>query len=197
MDDIIGPADTLIDLHSGDVFETLSNHTARYETGDAATDALSWAMCEAFGVQYALTYPRPKQSGTTTGNSTLAGKATMLVEVGGNALASEDDVQLVFQGLINALRVLDVLQGLPSVSSTRWLTSGQQLVAPARGLWRSAVRLDQFVKPGDLLGTLTDPLGNDLAQLTAEVEGIVLYYLSSLAANAGDPLVNVSVEYRV
>jgi predicted deacylase len=197
MDDVIGPADTLIDLHSGDVFETLAHHTARYETGDEATDALSWAMCEAFGVQYALTYPRPKTSGTTTGNSTLAGKATMLVEVGGNALASEEDVQVVFQGLINALRVLGVLQGLPTSNGTHWLTTGQQLTAPTTGLWRSAVQLHQQVQPGDLLGTLTDPLGNDLAQLTADVEGIVLYYLSSLAAKVGDPLVNVSVEYRV
>jgi hypothetical protein len=195
MQDILGPADAVIDLHSGDVFETLANHVGRYITGDATVDALSERMAAAFGLPYAMTsaIPDSPPPRTLTGNVAALGKPVLLVEVGGNALASDGDVQSVFQGLVNTLRVLDVLEGLPAPPDvpTRWVERGEQLTAPSDGLWRPAVALEQQVNPGDLLGTLTDVLGEPLAQATATQAGIVLYYMSALAVREGEPLVNV------
>jgi len=192
MEEIIGPADVLIDLHSGDVFETLAAHVVRYEMGDAETDALTHAMCAAFGLPFAITYPRPTRSGSMSANAALSGPATVVVEVGGNALASDADVQTVFQGLINALRVAGVLGGLVPETDVRWLQAGRQLTAPADALWRSAVTVGMPVSKGDVLGTLTDQLGEDLAQPTSEVDGIAVYTMSALAVREGDPLVYVA-----
>jgi len=192
MEEIIGPADVLIDLHSGDVFETLAAHVVRYEMGDAETDALTHAMCVAFGLPFAITYPRPTRSGSMSANAALSGPATVVVEVGGNALASDADVQTVFQGLINALRVAGVLGGLVPETDVRWLQAGRQLTAPADALWRSAVTVGMPVSKGDVLGTLTDQLGEDLAQPTSEVDGIAVYTMSALAVREGDPLVYVA-----
>lgn len=194
MEDIVGPASALIDLHSGDVFETLADHTACYSSGDPEIDALTTAMCEAFGLPIAITYPRPVRTGSLTGNAVLAGKATMLVEVGGNAVAHDDDVFRVFQGLINALRSLGLLGGLIPPTEIRWHGPGVQITAPSDGLWRCAVTVGQSVSPGDTLGTITDLFGNEITRFTfaAETPGAVLYYMSALAVRAGDPLVYVS-----
>lgn len=196
MEEVVAPADVVIDLHSGDVFESLAAHAVRYEMGDAATDDLTKRMCAAFGLPFAVTYPRPKTSGSLAGNAALAGKLTLSVEVGGNALATDDDVQAVFQGLINALRVVDVLGGTLPESSVRWLEAGWQFRAPADALWRSAVRPGQPVAAGDVLGTLYDQLGEELARPVSELAGIVLYHMSALAVREGDPLVYVTPESR-
>lgn len=189
MQDIAGPADVVIDLHSGDVFETLADHVVYYTTGAPEIDDLARGIASAFGVPYALAYPPPSSPGGLIGNVALLGKVGLLVEVGGNALARDDQIQTVYQGLVNALRSLGMLGGQTPESSPRWLSPGAQVSAPRDGLWRAAVTLEQQVAAGDLLGTLSDPLGNEIARLTAGDAGIVLHYMSALAVRRGDPLV--------
>lgn len=194
MEEIVAPADVVIDLHSGDVFESLAAHACRYDMGDAGIDDLTTRMCAAFGLPFAITYPRPKVTGSLAGNAALAGKLSMLIEVGGNGLATDEDAQIIFQGLINTLRVVGTLGGMLPETTVRWLVDGQQLRAPADALWRSAVRRGQPVAAGDVLGTLYDQLGEELARPVAEMAGIALYHLSALAVREGDPLVYITPE---
>lgn len=189
MQDIAGPADIVIDLHSGDVFETLADHVLYYVTNTPQVDDLSRSLASAFGVPYALAYPPPEDPGGLIGNVALLGKVGLFVEVGGNAIARADQEQTVYQGLVNSLRVLGMLGGQTPEFTPRWLSPGAQTSAPRDGLWRAAVELEQQVSAGDLLGTLSDPLGNELERLTAGDAGIVLYYMSALAVRQGDPLV--------
>jgi predicted deacylase len=190
--EVVAPADALIDLHSGDVFETLSPHAYCYASGDTELDTLARTMTEAFGLPDAIAYPLTTNPASLAGNAVALGLATILVEVGGNALAGDDDVLTIYQGLINTLRSLDVLEGLRTPTSTRWLKSGTEITAPDGGLWRPGVALRQSVQAGDQLGTLLDQLGNDIATITAPHDGIVLYYLSALSARHGDALVYVA-----
>jgi len=193
MADVLMPADAVLDLHSGDIFEALADHTGRYLSGDAEQDARSGAMAAAFGLPYDLVWPRPTNPGGLTGNTTLRGKASLLVEVGGNGLASATDEENVYNGLVNTLRVLGTLPGAVTPGTPRPASHGAGIVAPATGLWRAAVALEQQVTAGDLLGTLTDPLGNEIARITAPVAGMVLYYMMSLAVQEGDPLATLAV----
>lgn len=190
--DIYSPADAVIDLHSGDIFEALADHVLRYSSDDPAVNAQSERMVEAFGLPYARTYPMPRNPGGTAGNATLLGKPSILVEVGGNGLASEANVVSVHDGLVNTLRALGVLAGEPEPKTkTHWVQSGAQVVAPATGLWRSAVALEQQVAEGELLGTLTDPLGEVISRVISPIDGMVLYYMTTLAVHEGEPLVNI------
>jgi len=71
------------------------------------------------------------------------------------------------------------------------IVGAAQVVAPVTGLWRPAVAIEQEVAAGDRLGTLTDPLGEPLADVAAPCAGMVLYHLTSLAVHEGEPLVNL------
>jgi len=189
--DVVEPADAVIDLHSGDIFEALADHTGHFQTADATVTARNEAMVAAFGLPYAGTYPAPTASRSLVGNTALRGKAAIIVEVGGNGLVSPTQVATVQEGVREALRALGLLPGTPRVVPTTPIVGAAQVVAPVTGLWRPAVAIEQEVAAGDRLGTLTDPLGEPLADVTAPCAGMVLYHLTSLAVHEGEPLVNL------
>jgi predicted deacylase len=59
------------------------------------------------------------------------------------------------------------------------------------GCWYPAVRAGQQVEEGQPLGELRDYFGEPLAQITAPAEGVVLFRVTSLAIDAGDPLLAI------
>jgi predicted deacylase len=192
MTEVIDPAEALIDLHSGDIFEALADHSGRYSSDDAALEARTAALQAAFGLPYSEVYGLPNAPRSLTGNASERGKVTLLVEVGCNGLASAENTAAVGAGLRNALRALGTLPGTPEPRPTTTIRPAGQIVAPVTGLWRAAVGLEQDVAEGDLLGTITDLLGEPLAEVTAPAAGLVLYYMTSLAVQQGDPLVNLA-----
>jgi predicted deacylase len=191
MQDLVAPADAIIDLHGGDIFETLAQHAGYYTLGDAGIDALAREMAEGFGLPWAVAHPRPAAPRGLVANAALLGKAAIFAAAGGNALAGDDDVQAVYQGLVNALRALGVLEGMRPASDVRWLAPGARIVAPGDGLWRPAVALEQQVADGEPLGTLTDLLGHEIARLDAPTSGMVLSFMSALAVRKAELLVTL------
>lgn len=187
--DVIAPAEVVIDLHSGDLCETLTDHTGRYHSDDPAIAARNEALAASFGLPYAEGYAAPTASRSLTGSAAMRGKATLLLEVGGNGMVREANLTALRDGLHGALRALGMLPGTPPESAATPIVGRAQVAAPVTGLWRAAVEREQRVAAGDVLGTITDLLGEPLAELVAPCDGMVLYYLASLAAHEGDPLV--------
>ncbi|MDO4357271.1 MAG: succinylglutamate desuccinylase/aspartoacylase family protein [Clostridia bacterium] len=68
------------------------------------------------------------------------------------------------------------------------------LTAAEAGLWRPAIREDQRVQKGELLGRVEDFYGNPVSEYRAEADGTVFYYTAGLAINPGDPLVAYGLE---
>lgn len=192
--EIVAPADALIDLHSGDIFETLSPYAGYHASGNEAQDSLAQAMTEAFGLPESVTYPHPANPAGLTGNATLLGISSIFVAVGGNALVTDDDTLTVYQGLVNSLRALGVLGGLRTPTTTRWLQPGATITAPLDGLWRPSIAPRQSVAANTPIGALLDPLGNEIATISSPADGVVLHYLSALSARQGDVLAFVASE---
>jgi hypothetical protein len=51
-----------------------------------------------------------------------------------------------------------------------------------------------MVTEGQVIGTVKDYFGQTLAEYRAPASGVVLFAVTSLAMNAGDPLIAVGVE---
>ena len=68
------------------------------------------------------------------------------------------------------------------------------LRASNAGLWRPVITVGQYVEQGEPIGTLSDLADNDVTTLTAPEAGIVLFLVSSLAMNEGDPLVGIGAK---
>jgi uncharacterized protein len=189
-DAVIEPADVLIDLHSGDIFEALTSFSGYYAMSDVALRERSAAIAHALMLPIVNAYPEPgPDHGSLTAETARAGKVSVIAEVGCNGLLSDEDELTVYHGLINALRSMEILEGPVQTVSQRVFEPVSSADAPTTGLWRPVVQLNQQVSAGEHLGTMTDFFGDELAKITAPEAGSVVFYLTCLPAHQGETLV--------
>jgi hypothetical protein len=199
-DELIAPADVLIDLHGGDMVEALEPFTI-YETGPAAEDADGLAV--AFGLPYVVR-EEPRQGlegsgglgGMTTSAAAQVGKPGIIAEAGGCGLLSEDATKLLADGVVNALRHLEMLPGDPRppkrplhrVGRFDWLRSREA------GWWVPAVRAGEEVHEGTLLGRVRNLWGDVQEDIRSASDGVVLFLTTSPAVTDDGLLLGLGAE---
>lgn len=184
-DELIAPADTLIDLHGGDLVEALEPF-ALYD--ESPVGERSRALAVAFGLPYVVrSAPAGAPiSGTTSGAAASAGIPAVIAEAGGCGLLEESAVQLHLDGLANALRHLEMLPGDPAppppgmrhVDRFVWLRSATE------GWWEAAVRAGHEIGVGSRLGVVRNLYGDVLEEIVAPEDGVVLFVTTSAAVAA-------------
>ena len=188
---IIRPSDRFVDMHCGDMNEALVPFVGMEEIGDPGVDAVTRRMAEAYALDHIVVGPSP---GTTTTAAARAGIAAILAEVGGQGRWPEEDVALHAAGLRRALHAAGVLPE-PGVGPRRasvvraedvWLRSD------ATGFWHPNVEVGERVESGQRVGEVQDAFGTVLRTIDAPVDGVVLFLVTSLAMNAGDPLLAIA-----
>ena len=183
LSEVISRCTHAIDLHAGDLVEDLTPFVIYRETGDAALDATIVRMANAYGARWAVkSAPTGERPGSLYAVAALNGVAAMLAESGGRGLLIEEDVVRHVRGVTNILKTIGSLAGEPErvdpptvVGSFEWLRSPQQ------GMFHCAVAVGQRVGAGDVVGELTDLVGEPLASLRAPVSGVVLFVVTSPA----------------
>jgi predicted deacylase len=191
--EIITKCDNAIDLHAGDLIEDLVPFVIYRETGDAALDGRIEAMANAYGARWAVkSAPTGERPGTLMAVAAQNGIAAMLAESGGRGQLIEEDVARHVTGVTNILRTIGAIGGRsdsvvpPTVVKTfEWLRS------PVEGIFHCHVRVDQTVKARELVGEMTDLVGDPIAALTAPVSGVVLFTVTSPAIKKGGLLLAI------
>jgi predicted deacylase len=191
--EIITKCDNAIDLHAGDLIEDLVPFVIYRETENGALNGRIEAMANAYGARWAVkSAPTGERPGTLMAVAAQNGVAAMLAESGGRGQLIDEDVARHVTGVLNILRTIGAISGRPArvdpptvVKSFEWLRS------PVEGIFHSHVRVDQVVKPRDLVGDLTDLVGDPLAALTAPVGGVVLFIVTSPAIKKGGLLIGI------
>ncbi len=181
---VIAPADALIDLHGGDMVEALVPFSIYSVSGNADVDAKSAAIGRAFGLPYLVANrPRPGGlGGTSIQAAAAAGVPGIIAEAGGCGLLTEPETQMLYQGIENALRHLGMLEGAPRPPERLIeLERNTWLYAPAEGMWYPSVSVGQTVKEGQSLGCIRSLFGDQLADVTAPHDGVVLFVTTSPA----------------
>jgi hypothetical protein len=181
--EIVTRCEYAIDLHAGDLIEDLTPFVIYRETGEAALDERIRRMASAYGARWAVkSAPTGERPGSLYALAALNGVASMLAESGGRGLLIEEDVVRHVRGVTNVLRAIGALDGAPNaVPPPRVVNSFDWLRSPAEGIFHSRVHVDQQVKAGDVVGELTDLVGQVLATVKAPVSGVVLFIVTSPA----------------
>jgi uncharacterized protein len=184
---VITGSDVFVDLHCGDMNEALVSFTGIEETGDAAVDARSRALAEAYGLRYLLIGPSP---GTTTTAAAALGIPAILGEVGGQGRWPAEDVALHAAGFRRLLRTAGLIDTAPDQPrfATEVLPAEAWMRATATGYWHPSVEVGQRVPKGQVVGEVQDAFGAVLERPEAPIDGVVIFLVSSLAMNEGDPL---------
>jgi predicted deacylase len=188
-DNVIRRGDYFVDLHGGDLIEALVPFTIFYRSGDARVDDRSLAMAKAFGIDLIVSSETP---GSTFSAASRAGIPAILTEAGGQGIWTPEDVARHTGGLARLLRHLGMHPGgaPPAVACTileqfTWFRSEHD------GFWYPAVPVGAAVTVGQELGCVRDWEGHVLQRAVAGLAGHVLFIVSSLAINRGDPLLAV------
>jgi hypothetical protein len=184
---VIAGSDVFVDMHCGDMNEALVSFTGIEDTGDPAVDARSRELAEAYGLRYLLIGPSP---GTTTTAAAGLGIPAVLAEVGGQGRWPAEDVALHAAGFRRLLRAAGLIDEAPDkpAFTTEVLPTEAWMRATATGYWHPAVVVGDRVAAGTVVGEVQDAFGAVLERPEAPMGGVVIFLVSSLAMNAGDPL---------
>ena len=186
---LFSQADFYMDLHGGDIHESLTPFVIYSKLGDEAQTKLSIEASKALGVKYVC--------GSVSSTGTFGCAATMgvpgfLGEIGNCGLWSEEEVRQYMDGVQNVLRLLKVLPGdvkeNPDAVMVDHMTG---LNAEQEGCWYPCVKINDQVQEGQKLGEIRDYFGNVLGEYFAPCAGVMLYVISSLPINVGDPIIAI------
>ncbi len=179
-------ADAYLDLHGGDLIEALTPFAIHWRD-----DAASAAMADAFGLPFRI---EEAGAGMTFAAAHDLGIPAVLAEAGGQGLWPDSAVGMLEEGSRRVLAHLGMGEGdVPAGEPSRVIDTFAWSRSEHAGCWYPAVTVGERVHPGQALGTVTDLLGETLQQARSTVDGTVLFAVTSLAINAGDPLVGIGV----
>jgi uncharacterized protein len=181
-DELIAPADVLVDLHGGDMVEGLEPF-AIYEASPVEAEAHEIAV--AFGLPYVVREERSDGGlgGMTSSAAAQAGIPAIIAEAGGRGQLEESAVAMLAGGVRNVLRQLGMLPGPvdPPPAGQRRVGSFVWLRCERAGWWDAAVASGDEVAEGSLLGTVRDLWGEVREEIRAPRDGVVLFITTSPA----------------
>ena len=195
-DKLLRHADFLLDMHSGGVAATIPTLIG-YIHDDGDLGQRSQAAAEAFGAPVMWGHPLPLPPGRSLSAATDLGIPSLYTEAPGGGTAAAEVVACFVRGTLNVMRHLGMLAGAPQTQPpTHHLVGDGNLDvvtnAPVAGFFRAAVQLLDEVRRGQVLGTLHDPFGAALAEITAPEDGVVILLRRLQRANVGDGLVHLT-----
>jgi hypothetical protein len=195
-DEIVGRADVLLDMHCGDGNEALIPYTYWMISGDKAFDARTRDLALAFGLPHIIiddTRGRDLKDSRYLGNTAiLRGKPAITTEAGFLGGTDEASVSRNVRGVLGVLRHLGMTDGAPDpVTDPVWIDKYEVVDSKWDGLFTPRVDMGYFVRQGQIVGTITDYLGNWKEDVRAPFTGILLYVIGTPPCNAGEPLFEV------
>jgi uncharacterized protein len=181
---VIAPSDALLDLHGGDMVEDLIPFSIYSVSGDEEVDTKSADIGRAFGLPYLIAHqPQPGGlGGTSVQGAAEAGIPGIVAEAGGRGLFTEEDTQLLMEGIQRVLRHLGMLGGQhPSLEGVTVVNAFTWLTSPAEGMWYPAVGVGDQVNEGQMIGRVRDLFGEPIADIESPHDGVVLFVTSNPA----------------
>jgi len=190
MAELASRADAWVDLHGGDIHEELEPFTIYSAGAPPAVRERAARLAQVYGIRYLLESDSVR--GATYGAAAAAGIPCILTEAGGVGQLEQEAVEIHNRGLRNVLCDLGIVPGTPaSTGPTMLLRENYWMASEHTGCWYPAVRAGEQVVKGQLVGELRDYFGEQLARVVAPADGVVLFRVTSLAVDAGDPLLAI------
>jgi len=194
--EVVKRSDVLLDMHCGDGNEALIPYTYWMISGDKAFDAKTRELALAFGVPHIIIDDQrtadladSKYLGNT---AVLRKKPAISTEIGFLGRTDEGSVSANVKGTLSVMRHLGMIDGKPApVTDPVWIDKYEVIMSKWDGLFAPRVEMGYYVRQGQVVGTVTDYLGNWKEDVKAPFTGILLYVIGTPPCNAGEPLFEV------
>lgn len=198
---VVEQCDHLIDLHGGDLDESLRPYSYWTKTGNEGQDRISREMALAFGLDHIIiSTDRPKDpqaSRYLENTATTRGKPSITVEAGHAGTVETDDVAALVNGCLNVMRYLKMLPGSANpIERPVWIEKVVSLPSEQTGVFYPLVRRGTYVEQGMKVGYVTDYLGKTIFEARAPAAGIILYICAVPSMTKGATIANIGVAAR-
>jgi len=198
---VVEQCDHLIDLHGGDLDESLRPYSYWTRTGNEKQDQIAKEMVLAFGLDtIIISGDRPKDpqaSRYLENTASTRGKPSITAEAGYAGTVETDDLNALVNGCLNVMRYLKMLPGAAAtVEHPVWIEKVVTLASEQNGIFYPAVKRGTYVEQGMKVGYVTDYLGKVTFEAHAPIAGVVLYVCAVPSMTKGATIANIGVVGR-
>jgi predicted deacylase len=196
--EVVDRSNYLIDLHGGDLDESLRPYSYWSPHGIADQDRISREMVLAFGLDHIIiSADRPKDPAASRyldNTAALRGKPSITVEAGYAGTTDTDDIEVLANGCFNVMRYLKMVPGaVVPVANPVWIEKVETIASDQNGIFYPLVKRGMYVQQGMKIGYVTDYLGRPLFDARATASGIVLYICAVPTMTKGATIANIGV----
>jgi len=196
--EVVDRSNYLIDLHGGDLDESLRPYSYWPLSGNAQQDQISREMVLAFGLDHIIiSADRPKDPAASRyldNTANTRGKPAIAVEAGYAGTTETDDVEVLANGCFNVMRYLKMVPGaVVPVANPVWIEKVETVSSDQNGIFYPLVKRGTYVQQGMKIGYVTDYLNRPLLEARAPVSGIVLYVCAVPSMTKGATIANIGV----
>jgi predicted deacylase len=104
----------------------------------------------------------------------------------------ERHVKFHFDGLLNLLKYMGIIEGDPILYDVKVNPKEYNARAKQGGIWYPHIEIGDYVKKGQVLGTMKDLFGNIIETYVSPENGWVRFLRVWYSVNIGEPLITVS-----
>jgi uncharacterized protein len=199
--EVVDKCDHLIDLHGGDLDESLRPYSYWTVTGNQQQDERSRDLVLAFGLDHIIiAADRPKDPNASRfleNTASTRGKPSFAAEAGHAGTVETDDVAALVNGSINVMRALKMLPGpVKPVEHPVWIEKTVTMAAEGGGIFYPSVKRGTYVDKGTKVGYVTDYLGQVVAESRAPEAGVITFIRAVPSLKKGDTIATVGVIKR-
>ena len=181
-------ADAYIDLHCGDGFEELMPYV--YYVGDSDCEDAAAEMASCVNTEYYVR-SRCKTEGAYN-TASMSGIPSILIERGQLSQFPREEIDADKADVINIMKLLGMLDGdHKEYDKTRLVE--YELFSPASGCWYPELHAGDRFTSGQLLGTIRDYFGEDIEEIRATEDGIIIHQCASLNIVKDGPMISYGV----
>jgi predicted deacylase len=196
--EVVEKCDHLIDLHGGDLDESLRPYSYWTVTGNRQQDERSRELVLAFGLDHIIiSDDRPKDPNASRyleNTASTRGKPSFAAEAGHAGTVEPDDVNVLVNGTLNVMRALKMLPGTAKVvENPVWIERVLTLSAEDDGIFYPSVKRGTYVQKGMKVGYVTDYLGQVISEARAPDSGVITFIRAVPSLKKGDTIASVGM----
>ena len=183
---VIKDCSYVIDLHTGSNLRT-NMPQVRVDTGNAKAVELAYN----FGIGIVVAGEGPE--GSLRRAALTAGIPAIIYEAGPPYIFVEPEIARGTQGVRNVMSYLGMTDDPPNTLPAQRLASSRWLRVPKRqgGIYLPTVVVGDAVTAGQLVATVTDPITDQVHEIRADADGVVIGMALPQVVLSGSALIHV------